>query len=155
MTAEKAMQLIEQAAAEGWTELDLAGLGLTEVPAEVGQLTQLESLILGKWEREKEGTYGIQGLERVEDQWLPIVSGNAIKSLSRSSYLISLSGTTYQCFQRSRTTFNWGYPLIFLLNKLSKSDKAGFERCYFNGASRLADRISQHQRADCNALRAI
>ncbi|MGB3616228.1 MAG: ATP-binding protein [Elainellaceae cyanobacterium] len=32
--------------------------------------------------------------------------------VSRSSYLISLSGTTYQCFQRSRTTFNWGYPLI-------------------------------------------
>ncbi|QQE63929.1 hypothetical protein GFS31_06000 [Leptolyngbya sp. BL0902] len=41
------------AAAEGWTELDLSGQGLTELPSEIGKLTQLETLVLGKvtkWE---------------------------------------------------------------------------------------------------------
>lgn len=55
MTAERAMQLIEQAAAEGWTELDLSGLGLTEVTAVVGELTQLETLIFGKWRHGNRG----------------------------------------------------------------------------------------------------
>jgi internalin A len=42
----KALALIEQAAAEGWTELDLAGLGLEELPGEIGRLIQLETLNL-------------------------------------------------------------------------------------------------------------
>jgi hypothetical protein len=48
----EALRRIEQAAAEGWEELDLAGLELTELPPEIGQLWQLKRLILGKWERE-------------------------------------------------------------------------------------------------------
>ncbi|PZO36431.1 MAG: hypothetical protein DCF17_17280, partial [Shackletoniella antarctica] len=47
MTHDELLQLIDQAAAEGWTELDLAGKGLTELPPEIGKLTQLEMLILG------------------------------------------------------------------------------------------------------------
>lgn len=53
MTQEELLVLIDRAAAEGWTELDLAGLGLTELPGEIGKLTQLETLILGKWDEEK------------------------------------------------------------------------------------------------------
>ncbi len=53
MTHDELLQLIDQAAAEGWTELDLSGQGLTELPPEIGKLTQLETLILGKWDEEK------------------------------------------------------------------------------------------------------
>jgi internalin A len=53
MTCEELLTLIDQAAEEGWKELDLSGNGLMELPPEIGKLTQLETLILGKvdkWE---------------------------------------------------------------------------------------------------------
>ncbi|MEG3906564.1 COR domain-containing protein [Microcoleus sp. w2-18bC1] len=50
MTREELLQLIDKAADEGQTELDLAGLGLEELPPEIGKCTQLETLVLGKWE---------------------------------------------------------------------------------------------------------
>jgi hypothetical protein len=49
MTRDELLALIDQAAAAGWTELDLAGQGLTELPPEIGKLTQLKSLVLGKF----------------------------------------------------------------------------------------------------------
>ena len=48
MTRDDLLSLIDQAAAENWKTLDLSGQGLTELPAEIGQLTTLETLILGK-----------------------------------------------------------------------------------------------------------
>ncbi|MFG6099602.1 COR domain-containing protein [Leptothoe sp. ISB3NOV94-8A] len=48
MTQDELLKLIDQAAEEGWTELDLAGADLTELPPEIGKLTQLETLILAK-----------------------------------------------------------------------------------------------------------
>ena len=48
MTREELLALIDRAAAEGWTELDLAGKDLTELPPEIGKLTQVKTLILGK-----------------------------------------------------------------------------------------------------------
>ena len=54
MTTEIALQKIAQAKAEGWKTLDLAGLDLEELPPELWELTQLERLILGKWDEEKE-----------------------------------------------------------------------------------------------------
>ena len=51
MTREELLRLIDRAADEGWKELDLAGKGLTELPPEIGKLTQLETLILGKWDK--------------------------------------------------------------------------------------------------------
>ncbi|WP_293216117.1 MULTISPECIES: COR domain-containing protein [unclassified Microcoleus] len=53
MTREELLQLIDKAADEGQTELDLAGLGLEELPPEIGKCTQLESLVLGKFDEEK------------------------------------------------------------------------------------------------------
>ncbi|MCC3456842.1 MAG: leucine-rich repeat domain-containing protein [Microcoleus sp. PH2017_08_TRC_O_A] len=44
---------MDKAADEGQTELDLAGLGLEELPPEIGKCTQLESLVLGKFDEEK------------------------------------------------------------------------------------------------------
>ncbi|NEZ55267.1 leucine-rich repeat domain-containing protein [Adonisia turfae] len=48
MTQDELLKLIDQAAEEGWTELDLAGADLTELPPEIGKLSQLETLILAK-----------------------------------------------------------------------------------------------------------
>jgi Leucine-rich repeat (LRR) protein len=42
MTHDKLLQLIDQAAAEGWTELDLARAGVTELPPKIGQLSNLQ-----------------------------------------------------------------------------------------------------------------
>ncbi|MBD2161276.1 leucine-rich repeat domain-containing protein [Limnothrix sp. FACHB-1083] len=54
------LALLERAKAEGWTELDLAGLDLVELPPEIGELTQLQVLILGKWDEETEKWKGNQ-----------------------------------------------------------------------------------------------
>jgi internalin A len=53
MTREELLQLIDKAASEGSRELDLAGLGLEELPPEIGKCTQLETLVLGKVDEEK------------------------------------------------------------------------------------------------------
>ena len=45
-TKAELLRLIAQAADEGWTELDLSGLGLKELPGEIGKLKSLESLLL-------------------------------------------------------------------------------------------------------------
>ena len=55
MTDEELLRVIEQAASEGWTELDLSGNDLTALPPEIGTLTQLKKLILGKYRYDDEG----------------------------------------------------------------------------------------------------
>ncbi|MEG4214459.1 COR domain-containing protein [Microcoleus sp. Pol14C6] len=60
MTLEEAVRRIEQAAEEKLTELDLAGLELEELPPEIGKCTQLETLVLGKFDWEKEEWIGNQ-----------------------------------------------------------------------------------------------
>ena len=55
MSREELLAIIEQAAREGWMELDLRGRGIRELPPEIGQLTNLEALNLaslyekGEW----------------------------------------------------------------------------------------------------------
>ncbi|MEM9449057.1 MAG: COR domain-containing protein [Cyanobacteria bacterium P01_E01_bin.6] len=53
MTRDDLLALIDQAAAEGWTELDLAGENVTELPPKISKLTQLTVLILGKYDETK------------------------------------------------------------------------------------------------------
>ena len=55
MTKEELLQIIEQAAKEKATELDLSGNQLTALPPEIGKLTQLKKLILGKYEYDENG----------------------------------------------------------------------------------------------------
>ncbi|MEM8505029.1 MAG: COR domain-containing protein [Cyanobacteria bacterium P01_D01_bin.1] len=57
MTQDELLRLIDQAAAEKWTTLDLAGEGLSELPPEIGKLTNLKTLVLGRWDKTK-GKYG-------------------------------------------------------------------------------------------------
>jgi internalin A len=54
MTETELKELIDRAKAEQWEELDLSGLDLAVLPPEIGQLTQLQRLILGKVD---EGTF--------------------------------------------------------------------------------------------------
>ena len=49
MTREEAVRRIERAAEEKLTKLDLAGLGLEELPPEIGKYTPLERLVLGNF----------------------------------------------------------------------------------------------------------
>jgi internalin A len=51
MTREEAVRRIHRAAEEKLTQLDLSGLGLEELPPEIGKCTQLETLVLGKVEK--------------------------------------------------------------------------------------------------------
>src|SRR5262245_20239781 len=47
------LELIKQAAQEGWDKLDLSGRSLTELPPEIGRLTELKYLYLGTiWSEE-------------------------------------------------------------------------------------------------------
>ncbi len=81
MTREELLLLINQASNEGWKELDLSGKGLTELPPEIGKLTQLETLILGTWAKEKKGYRGIKGYEVIEHRLVPLIVGNRLQSL--------------------------------------------------------------------------
>ena len=58
MTREEAVRRIHRAAEEKLTKLDLSGLGLEELPPEIGKCTQLETLLLGKFDEEKEKWVG-------------------------------------------------------------------------------------------------
>ena len=49
----KALRKIEQAARDGLEELDLSGMELTELPPEIGKLSRLKKLILGKYDKRK------------------------------------------------------------------------------------------------------
>ncbi|MEQ8757059.1 MAG: hypothetical protein RID09_26525 [Coleofasciculus sp. G1-WW12-02] len=81
MTREELLSLINQASNEGWKELDLSGKGLTELPPEIGKLTQLETLILGTWAKEKKGSQGLKGYELIGHRLVPLILGNRLKSL--------------------------------------------------------------------------
>jgi Leucine-rich repeat (LRR) protein/GTPase SAR1 family protein len=58
MERHKLLWLIDEAAADQHRVLNLAGLGLTELPTEIGKLVQLEKLILGEWNEKKRGFIG-------------------------------------------------------------------------------------------------
>src|SRR4028118_895213 len=58
MTREKAVQLIDQAAEENLTQLDLSGLKLKKLPPEIAKCTQLETLLLGKLDEEQGESFG-------------------------------------------------------------------------------------------------
>ena len=49
MTREEAVRRIDRAAEEKLRELDLAGLGLEELPPEIGKCPRLERLVLGNF----------------------------------------------------------------------------------------------------------
>jgi len=85
MTQDELLQLIDQAAEEGWPELDLSGKGLTELPPEIGKLTQLESLVLGKWDKDKAEWIGNQLTKLPEG----ITKLQALQQLSLSSNQIT------------------------------------------------------------------
>jgi internalin A len=60
MTEIELKELIAQAKAEQWEELDLSGLDLTVLPPEIGQLTQLQRLILGRIDKKTYESVGNQ-----------------------------------------------------------------------------------------------
>ncbi|WP_353259106.1 hypothetical protein, partial [Prochlorothrix hollandica] len=58
MAYKDAQRKIAQAKAEGWTELDLAGLELKALPPELWALEQLEVLVLGRLSEAAEKDFG-------------------------------------------------------------------------------------------------
>ena len=107
ISRDELIALIDQAAAEGWTELDLSGKGLTELPPEIGKLTQLETLLLGKQDFEQKGPEGEAGWKQENGKWVAITVGNsltrlpeAIKGLSNLKTL-DLSGNLWDSFSDS------------------------------------------------------
>jgi internalin A len=50
MDRQELVRMIDRAADEGCKELDLAGLGIEELPKEIGKCQQLEKLDLGRWD---------------------------------------------------------------------------------------------------------
>jgi internalin A len=58
MTEAELRELIAKAKDEQWEELDLAGMELEALPPEIGELTQLKRLWLGKWDGEKQEWVG-------------------------------------------------------------------------------------------------
>lgn len=53
MTQDELLRLIDEAAADGRPTLDLAGENLSELPPEIGKLTNLKTLVLGRWDKKK------------------------------------------------------------------------------------------------------
>ncbi len=58
MTREEAVRRIERTIEEKLIELDLSGLELEELPSEISKCTQLETLLVGKWDKEKAKGFG-------------------------------------------------------------------------------------------------
>ena len=58
MTQDELLKLIDEAAADRRTTLDLSGQGLAELPPEIGRLTNLKTLVLGRWDRKKSEVRG-------------------------------------------------------------------------------------------------
>ncbi len=72
MTPTELLKVIDRAYQDQVEELDLSGLDLTELPPEIGKLTQLKTLILGKWEKG-------QGFVSNQLSTLPAEIGNLTK----------------------------------------------------------------------------
>ncbi len=51
MNRDELLRLIDEAAADERTTLDLSGMGLDELPPEIGKLTNLKTLVLGRWDK--------------------------------------------------------------------------------------------------------
>ncbi len=79
------LRLIDRAADEGWTELDLAGLGLEELPREIGKLERLETLILGKHNKRDSWQANIHPVSSKYSAW-PI--GNYLRELPKELLLL-------------------------------------------------------------------
>jgi internalin A len=113
MTQDELIALINQAADEGWTELDLAGHNLTELPPEIGRLTQLETLILG---RQKKDSKGQPRWRYKGDRYVAVVVGNDLMTLPteikalKNLKNLDISGNPWGSFP----------PVVTELNSLEK-----------------------------------
>ncbi|MGB7086646.1 MAG: COR domain-containing protein [Phormidesmis sp.] len=58
MTQDELLRLIDEAAADGRPTLDSAGMGLDELPPEIGKLTNLKTLVLGRWDKKNRKRLG-------------------------------------------------------------------------------------------------
>ena len=87
MTPTELLEVIDRAYQDQVEELDLSGLNLTELPPEIGKLTQLKTLILGKRDEEGYECVGNQlttlpaEIANLTDLQTLLIADNQLKSL--------------------------------------------------------------------------
>ena len=86
MTQDELLALIDQAVDEGWTELDLSGKGLTELPPQIGKLTQLETLIFGK----------VGEWSWAENKYVPTLVTNQLSTLPPEFAVLTSTSTIFE-----------------------------------------------------------
>jgi internalin A len=149
MTQDELLQLIDQAAEEGWTELDLSGKGLTELPPEIGKLTQLETLILGRVGRGHEQV-GNRILQKVVSNDLTFLP-NELANLTQLRK-IDLSGIPLEAFPDWITAYQSLEELIAVRINLeaipdSLAQLQSLQQLYLNSnqISAIPDSLAQLQ----------
>ncbi len=85
MSYEIALERIKKAKEENAIQLDLRGLGLQEIPAELGELTRLEDLFLGYNQITE-----IKGLEKLTELLELELTNNQIKEIKNLDHLKKL-----------------------------------------------------------------
>ncbi|MBD2075537.1 leucine-rich repeat domain-containing protein [Phormidium sp. FACHB-592] len=139
MTRDELLQLIDRAQQEGWETLDLAGNDLEELPPEIGRLTRLRTLILGKWDEEERVWKGnqLRTLSAVIGQLTNLqtlhLSGNQLRTLP----------AVIKQLTNLRTLHLSGNELITLPEFLGQLTNLQTLYLYNNGLSTLPEFLGQ------------
>ncbi|MBW4464489.1 MAG: leucine-rich repeat domain-containing protein [Pegethrix bostrychoides GSE-TBD4-15B] len=139
MPPNELLALIDRLAAEGATELDLSGQGLSELPPEIGKLTQLETLTLGKWDEEKYEHVGNQ-LTDLPDE---IVNLTNLTELDLSSNRITQIPDSISRLSNLTKLYLWGNQLTEIPDSITQLSNLTELHLGGNQITQIPDSITQ------------
>ena len=125
MTQGELLRLIDEAAEDGRTTLDLSGQELDELPPEIGKLTNLKTLVLGRWDKKKEEQLGVVHLCKRQRKKLDCGSHYLIGLLKMAVILHPLRNSTTQyepahrSFPQKLNVFLAHYLSAYALRKIA------------------------------------